>query len=698
MKSRIVAGVLSLAGLCLPASASAQNYEVFDFCSMEDAGQESDTYKKQKLIITQLSGLELIESGEVVLDKDGKEAGTASILSQVQGSQRFMEVWSMTLPLKRFYNIMSPDPLPAELIAAEQLSFEQVASSFSGQFSDFLARSVPCTDYLAVPVLKKVESKWTQGTKKKRQGKKTVEVVTHALSISPEIELAIFKKVDGRFVRHDAVSASGGGLFDFATALGSSTMSAASVGSEAAGERFKQYTALWSSRLEEMVVLMDTAEKDVAQLEALLSTTTDPTAVASIKEQIRQARLVLKDLMAQRQLLEDLVSDPQGASDSLARAVNSGWGGLVSGMPPNGSCEGELFSCAESAPFWLPERSIGVAGLSSRSTQACKEMNDEVQESVAACEVLVAAENITLQIQEAAQGVDGWRLYAPLASTVLQGAVRPAISLGDEEGVRAGAIFRAVEVDEQGNSTSSGFARVVDVGPGGQLGKASPTALVWRAGGAKHGVRMEEHPQIGVSLAISGGVSKITDASESLPQVGDSMAGGTLDVGYNLSPYTKWTWGEIWLRTHLDIYASTIKGGLEEFGFDGDLNYLVYNILAGPELKLYLFSRFDLFLGAAGGVSALQVSTPDVQVTVDGEEEDDSAAALSLGTLSLNAGFDILLHPDWSLRFGGEFKQNFGDAELEPTESDEGSVFILDDPKLGSLSAFSLQAGLTYIF
>jgi len=675
---------------------------VMDFCARETV-QDADTFQKSKVLFFNMGGLDKVEAGEAVRDKAGKEAGTRQVLASVGGRAKFEHVWWSTFPMRRFYNILAPETAPADFITRPTLTLEEVSGAFEGQrYGNFLARSVGCADYLAVTELTAFEAVWRQGERKKRVGKQEVTVTTWSLSIDPTVKIVVFRRTATGFVRVDEVEASGGGLFDAVTDLGAMTQLLAAPGNEAAGKALRDQ--------------VDAHKEEIAALKlAVTLVRTQLDGGSPVENALREKAAALLDAEAKLDTMIGLVEDPTGDATAMAESWEGGWAGLVSGMPEDGPCGGggQAYRCGEG--FWLAERRVGVAGMSERSGEACKQVDDEKLDSVAPCEVRVRAENIGLLAREASQGIEGWRLYAPL-----QEAFRalndggppipgPGISVGDEEGVERAMIFWAVETRE-GERNTLGFARVVKPGPGGERGRAQPTLLTWRAGGAELGTRMEEHPQIGVSLTVEA--LALTGFSVSTEPLVEALTDGTLagvsvEVGYNLTRYTDWSWGELWLRTHLQLASGSAGGsarGLELKGYPGvsALDFALFNALVGPELTFYLLPRVDAYVMAAGGMAFARVSTPRRTVKVDGEDEDDSGTGYSIGSLLLGGGLALVLHPDWSLRIGVGYRQNLSEMELKPPDklsSDERDArSIFTGQNTGTLSSVELKGGLTYIF
>jgi hypothetical protein len=719
-------------------SANAQEVlPILDFCELAPT-KNTTTYQKQRVILFSMAGIEQVEAGEEVINEKGEEAGTRDVLAAVGAGAHFFEVWTMTFPLKRFYNIITPTPTPTGLASQSSFLFTEIQDALGGQpYGEFVAYSVACADYIAMPTLTSFDAKWSMTEKTKIVDGEEVTYTVEALSVRPSVELTIFKRQDDEFVLVERVSESGGGLFDAVTDLGAGTLASAKKGNEKAGNFLQSNVDRYKSKLRRYQRKLDNAQEDIESYQRQVDRYRSLVAVATsadlpkLEVQLHrfeklksEAEQIIKDIEEKMDLLVDLVEDPTGVADSLARSQNSGWSGLVSGMPADAECETEppreahrgILQCTD-APFWLPARALGVAGLSERAGEYCDDVDENDRRASAVCEVRVRAENITLLVQKSARSIPGWKLYAPLQMELEDHSFgedaeepKPAISLGDNEGVRRGDIFVAV-VEVDGKSQSLGFARVIRTGPGGKLGEMVPTTMVWRAGGADEGVRMEEHPQIGVSitprLGTSVGIS--TNPGNFLVKDLSTTSNFALDVGYSLTPYVDISWGELWLRTHLGLLSVTGEIDSEISDLFGDytfenLSIFMINTYAGPELKLYLASRLDLFFGLAGGVSYLVMGDLDSTIeNEDGEEEADLGSALQYGLLA-DAGLDLLLHPDWSLRATVGYRYIFGDFVVD--SETEGSIWAIGEDNdftaswnnVGDLSGVNATVGVTYIF
>lgn len=620
---------------------------------------------------------------------------------------------------------------PAAWYEVEILPLKKV-SKYLGKRSPrakkFMAYSVQCADFIALPRITEYTATWTLSESTKMVKGKKVTVSTPSLSIVSSLELAVFKRTELGFEKVATVLESGGGLFDSITDLGASTMEAAEKGNEmlagklqsgvdkmrnsvaAAEEKLKELEATkaeFENKVNGLVSQAEGYEKKLKRTKNRKKRKAYTLKLEGLNGHLEEARAQIAEVDAQMQAVVDFIKDPMSGADQMARKKNAGWADLATGIPGNKCSVGKPVDgraglkgvCEETRPS-LPKRELGVAGMSERSGKYCRKIDPSNIHLVGLCEARVRAENLTLVVQKSAKKLEGWQLFAPLEETEEDG---PLVSVGEEEGVRAGDIYVAKVQNEDGSWSSSGFARVVKAGPGGGQGDGS--ALTWRAGGAESGVRMEEHPQIGVSLGILPAASGLLETSDSpLVLKMEGWVGSSIEVGYNLTPYMNFGWGEFWLRTHTDLYHA---GGTFEAGVLGAeesrIDWGFIHLYAGPELKIYLFPYVDLFASLAGGTTMV-LGFSDAKLKDENDKDiQDMAFGIGYGAIG-DAGIDIVFHPDWSLRIGGQYRYNFGDIEVEGpkledifegTSAFEGSK---EKKNLGTLSGVNAMMGLNYIF
>ena len=712
------------------AGWAQEKVPVLDFCALKATGGDL-AYQKQRLVIFDLGGVQLIEKGEDLLNDKGEVVKKLKVLKSVKGARNVKDLFKATFAMSRFWNLYAPVRAPSTWYESDVLSMKQVSSYAAKRVprgKKFVSYSIHCADFIALPRITEYKGSWTiQKSQKVVKGKK-VTVSIPSLSVISTLEMAVFKRTENGFEKVAIVEESGGGLFDSITDLGASTMQAAEKGNEMlAGklqsgvDKMRDSVAAAEEKLKELEAQKAAFENkvnnlvsDAAKYERKLKRTknrkkrkTYQLKLDGLNGHLDEARAQIAELDAQMQAAVDFIKDPMSGADQMARQKNAGWAELATGIPgsqcktkkPVDGKPGLIGACVEPSPS-LPKRELGVAGMSERSGEYCRNIDESNKRKVALCEVRVRAENLTLVVQKAAKKLEGWQLFAPLEETE---EVGPALSIGEEEGVRDGDIYVAKVQNEDGSWSSSGFARVVRAALRGQEGQSSE--LTWRAGGAEPGVRMEEHPQIGVALGILPAVSGMLETSDSpLVLKMEGWAGTSIEVGYNLTPYMSFGWGEFWLRTHTDLYHA---GGTFEAGVLGSeesrIDWGFINFHAGPELKLYLFRYVDLFVSLAGGTTMVLGFSDAELKDADGKDVQDIAFGIGYGAIG-DAGLDIVFHPDWSLRVGGQYRYNFGDIEVEGPKLEDISEGLsafegsAEKRNLGTLSGVNAMVGLNYIF
>jgi len=618
----------------------------------------------------------------------------------------------MTLPLKRFHNVIAPVPAPKSWFDKEVLTLAEIKAHLGDHPSAaFVSYSVGCADYIAAPRLTDVDSRWSFVEVSERRGKKTVKVKVETLTLDPASEMVVFKRDGNRFVQLDVVEAEGGGLFDFVTDLGNMTASQASVGAEGLTNQAQGVVSPVLDKLDKLDTLLAQvgsvetklaeANTKIDQVKTALSSASgaDVNAlreerkqllkqVKTYTDQIRELRAsIAKIRSVAKTLTHDVVAWAQGT----ALAQNRGWSAFVSALPldackiPSNPREGvaALNNCRGHLNH-LPSREVGIAGMSERQGKHCKNVNSKNLKAKAVCTARVRAENLTLLLQKESKSINGWRLFAPLQlNSDSEAGEREAVSLGREEGVRRGDVFYAVRVGPDGREEKLGHTKVQSVGPGGMLGLTQPSGLAWRTGSAEVGTKMMEHPRIGVS--IEAGFKSSVATSTNLDA--STLLGLSAVVGYDLTPYLD-IFHELWVRTTFDILLSggeiTPTGSLA--GAPVDTRLLTFGFFLGPEAKWYLTRRLEVFTQVGLGLMAVSASN-----TSDSE---DSASGSAFSIL-LGAGFDLVLTADWFLRTGLAYRINTSAITLS---NEDNTANSFEGRSAGPFSGLNLSFGLGFIF
>jgi len=287
-------------------------------------------------------------------------------------------------------------------------------------------------------------------------------------------------------------------------------------------------------------------------------------------------------------------------------------------------------------------------------------------QDVAACQSRVAMERSALAVKKHVKEVDGIRMFAPLLPPS-QSSQLFGIALGRSEGVERGDAYVAFVPGVGGKLQRVGFGRIQEAGPGGEQGDQAPSRFKFRQGDGEVGARMEEHPQIGVPLAIEPRLNFFLLKGALATRM---AIGGAIEGGYNASKFVP-VGDEVWGRACLSFLAGKDK---ETFA----------TIELGPDVVRYLGGGLA---ARAGTGFAFVVAMKDAEVVPGTTEKLTGSTAAAY----LNAGLEYAFDPDWLLRVQAGYRQGVGSAKLE----NKAKTVAVDG---GSLSAaqLGLLAGYTF--
>jgi hypothetical protein len=280
------------------------------------------------------------------------------------------------------------------------------------------------------------------------------------------------------------------------------------------------------------------------------------------------------------------------------------------------------------------EQALG--GIDERMGAVCrKAMSSGEPDLIVKCEVRARAFQLSRALQKEARSVPGWKLFGTAA---LRGNAL-GVNLGAEEGVKVGYAFEL----KSAAGTRLGFLKVTSVGAGGEKATAEPSSLNVRSGDIPDGARIEEYPQLGIvavpyvsfaTLAYSYGPTVFADGSRFRVHEPPAVVfGGGLTAGYDLSSLLSWS--ETFFRV----------GGAYYIGSGRAMSTTHIPIEAFVEKGFYLGRRLGMYI-APGGVFQLN------QVKLEDPQQPFELSSTTIGAAG-RLGFDILLHPDWSLRVEG---------------------------------------------
>ncbi len=295
------------------------------------------------------------------------------------------------------------------------------------------------------------------------------------------------------------------------------------------------------------------------------------------------------------------------------------------------SCAGE--GTAEQALGGIDER---LGPVCRKAASASDEDRDDL---MVQCEVRARAFQLSRAFQKEARSVDGWRLFAPLASK----QDSPAISLGHDEGLKVGYAFQAL--DPQGERLA--FYKVTDVGAGGEKGESDPSSLSLRAGDAPVGARLDEYPQLGLVITPFGTAGFVgLNSAPTVLQVGGQtvqytlpsfVVGGGADFGWELSGLLGWT----------ETYARVSGAFMAGSGAGTQGTFVPIDLWFEKGFYLGKLLTFETALGPTLQIVNLTVVTPSPGSTA--LPKDLHLSATQYGAAA-RAGLDLYLGPDWGAR------------------------------------------------
>ncbi len=302
---------------------------------------------------------------------------------------------------------------------------------------------------------------------------------------------------------------------------------------------------------------------------------------------------------------------------------------------------------------------LAASTLDERASDVCKEATDEKtpkqrqQVAMVTCEVRSRAAQLARSLQKAARNVEGWKLFAPLQRGIEGDPEADALSLGREEGVKIGYGFWALSPTRE----ELAYFKVTDLGPGGEVGIGRPSTLNLRSGEAPEGSRLEEYPQMGISIMPYGGGGMLMTSGQSRVSASNGTSvydlpktvwGGGGNVSYDLSP-------------HLGLVETYLRIGAGYFVGNGpSTKAAVIPIDVIVEKGFYLGSRVTWYFAAGSGTTMVKV---EVAPTAAGSAGQKLSASV-YGAVG-RTGLDIMLSPDVNLRLDAFGRMNFGAAKYE---------------------------------
>jgi len=697
--------------------------EVRDFCYMK-VPRDTTRYHKQRLVLFGMAGEEAINGPEAEENAKGEalKGVERHVLREVNFHSHARNVFLSTFPLERFYMVNalvdSPDALKNHALVPDA---EMIRAA---TVDPFAAYSIACADWVVMPRVTGKRATWKPVKRQRTVNNKTVDYMAWDLSIVWKLQADVYRHGNNGWQLAQTVHGSNGGLFGLALGLAASapqkgnmppeplvskrpapscsvpllpalskfTQSASDcesaagelrastagvIAESAGGVAPKSETPdaqAGSSSAEPQSALVGTAEQAAVDAARGKPGTALETAAAGASPQAAAVVHVAASVQDTVKACKEPIEAVAEAKDQL-RALSHPDPGALALQATVGlaGCAGIEFT-ADLSTATAP----GAAQLHSSYCENVRDdvaLGDQAMQAVARCGARVGIEGATLALQKSAKQLDGWRMFATLQRLAHNtDSSRFGIALGQSEGLHRGDLYVAFVRAPDGSSSRAGYGRIQLVGPGGSDAQQQPSQLKLRSGSADQGVRVEEHPQVGVPL----GVRPQADLFVSSGSLKTTVAyGAALEGGYNASQFAP-VGDEVWGK----IFISYMQGSDQE-------SFVGLELM--PEILHYLGSGFAVY-GTSGFAAVFAMKSVDAGATVGGKlvsaKTDISGFALGAG---LGGGLDYSPAPDWVVRLSALYRQGFSGTKLE----DKGKTLALN---AGSLSAGQGGVSAAYIF
>lgn len=324
------------------------------------------------------------------------------------------------------------------------------------------------------------------------------------------------------------------------------------------------------------------------------------------------------------------------------------------GQPQDGQ-PGGIASCQSLEPRLSAELEPNAA------SSLCDDVDDAVgspMTKIAGCGVAREMERAVRVLQLHAKQ-DPWGMFTKLGPAL-------GISLGQREGAKRGDYYVAASPTGRG---SSGFARIVSLGPGGEDGTRQPSRVKFKTGDGDVGSRMTEFPLMGVHVGAHPALIYVLANGDLKTSFG---YGAMLSLSYDASSYIPLL-DEFWARADLGYLSGTSNEG-----------FVPINL--GVQAGHYVSSGLTLNVGF--GLSALVVSK---QLTTNLLGQEESLSGTS-GGLYARGGIAHAFSPDWDVALGVEARTGFSNTTLENDKYP--GLTVNAGPMTGALAM--LSAGHTF--
>ncbi|MBI4701295.1 MAG: hypothetical protein HY744_09070 [Deltaproteobacteria bacterium] len=576
--------------------------DVLDFCALRPR-EDTSRFVKRRTIVFALGNTAPINSDPQ--------------LAKVGGAQLARDVFAARFPLGRFYNVITEIPPDPAWATASELSVEDVRRHV-------LPRSEAQTEQ------DENDGSDDEGRaaeqRRKKAARREREFVAYSAACADFLAIPRLTAFSVEWIE-----------VEIKTKSATRKLRSPEISLEGSLVIFKR-TADTYKRVDEVS----------ASVPGLLDAATDIAASSIPDVDLSLGGLV--DTAAKAIQMPPHISALPDAACAIGAAAADGDAGL-------GGCSRKGHAKAALVPDEIEER----AGPTCKKVTADDVEPGEQQEALIQCEVRSRAAQLVRQLQKDARSVEGWYLHAPRQTGVEDDPEAPAISLGEEEALKVGYGF--VALDAKGERLA--FYKATDIGPGGEVGLQKPSELSLRLGDdVPEGTSLKEYPQIGISLMPYFGPAFLTwnygRTTKEMAEGGvtydlaSTMIGGGVNVSYDLSGLIGLA--ELYLRIGGGAYAGV--GG-------ADTTLIAVPIDVAFEKGFYLGRVAAWYLGL--GFTTTQIIVSTAETDGGGIAQDMSVAVY--GAL-VRTGFDFLVHPDVSLRLECVARLNFNQAQYKTSEDE----------------------------
>ena len=686
--------------------------EVRDFCFMK-IPKDSSRYQKQRVVLFGMAGEDVVEGPEAEENAKGEtlKGVERHVLRDVGFHSHARNVFLATFPMDRFFTVNALVDSPAVLRGK---TFVADADMIRAATTDtYAAYSIACADWIGMPRVTNKKATWAPVKRQRMVNGKSVDYMAWDLRIVWDLETAVYKHEKDGWKLFTTVEGTNGGLFGVALTMaalapqkgnmppdqliskrpapscsvplvpalskfaeGASECentagelranAMALVGGKSDGEPKSAGTEASAVATAEQVALDAAQGKTTAALATAATATTGETGAAAVKV----AATAEGAVRACKKPIEAIAE----AKDQLRALSHADPGSLALNATVGlAACAGVDFT-ADLSTATAP----GTAQL--RST-FCKDVKDDVSlgatamEAVARCSGRIAVEAATLDLQKHVKEIEGFRIFAKLQAL----ADHPerelyGIAEGQDEGVHRGDVYVAFVKAADGSNERVGYGRIQSVGPGGPHGEDTPSHFKFRTGDAAPGTRMEEHPQVGVPLAVRPQVDYFVSRGD----MKTSLAfGAALEGGYNASQFVP-IGDEVWGKAFIGYAHGS-----------GNEGFITIELV--PEVVKYLGGGFAVY-GTSGFTAVVAMKSIESGSTVNGQvvTSDKTVSGMNFGA-EIGGGLDYSITPDWNARLSVAYRQGFYGTKLE-----DSSKSLSVDAGTLSLAQAGLSAGYTF--